>query len=237
MHKRDVRAKIVGTAEHDQIKLQHKLHKREVRAKIVGTAEHDQIKLQHKLQQREVRAKIVGIAKHDIIIERKRQSLVKVKAKLSNVKRFKKEIQNGPYCICVICNRCLYRRSVIRFVETKYEIPQNLFDIVLSHDGHTYICQTCDKKLKKKIIPCQAVYNKLQVDELPTDLKNIRRLERVLVSKRLLFKKITIMPKGQAPKVKGSICNVPIHVVDTCNSLPRSADSNGLLIVKLNIEY
>ena len=46
MHKREVRAKIVGTAEHDQIKLQHKLQQREVREKIVGTAEHDQIKLQ-----------------------------------------------------------------------------------------------------------------------------------------------------------------------------------------------
>ena len=41
------------------------------------------------------------------------------------------------------------------------------------------------------------------------------------------------MPKGQSPKLKGAICNVPIDVVHTCNTLPRTADSNGLLIVKL----
>ena len=47
------------------------------------------------------------------------------------------------------------------------------------------------------------------------------------------------MPKGQAPKVKGAICNVPNDIVDTCNSLPRPADSNGLVLVKLKrkIEY
>ena len=39
------------------------------------------------------------------------------------------------------------------------------------------------------------------------------------------------MSKGQLPKVKGSI---PISEIDNnCDSLPRSADSNGVIIVKL----
>ena len=41
------------------------------------------------------------------------------------------------------------------------------------------------------------------------------------------------MPKGQFPKVKGAICNVPIDNVDVSNVLPRQADSNGLMIIKL----
>ena len=42
------------------------------------------------------------------------------------------------------------------------------------------------------------------------------------------------MPKGQSLKVKGSICNIPISEIDNnCNSLPRPADSNGVIIVKL----
>ena len=42
------------------------------------------------------------------------------------------------------------------------------------------------------------------------------------------------MLKGQSPKVKGSICNIPISEIDNnCNSLPRPADSNGVIIVKL----
>ena len=42
------------------------------------------------------------------------------------------------------------------------------------------------------------------------------------------------MPKGKLPKIKGSLCNIPVNeVYDNCRSLPRPADSNGLLIVKL----
>ena len=65
------------------------------------------------------------------------------------------------------------------------------------------------------------------------EFQDLRRLERVLVAKRILFKKVTVMPKGQSPKVKGSICNIPISEIDNnCNSLPRTAKSNGVSIVK-----
>ena len=44
------------------------------------------------------------------------------------------------------------------------------------------------------------------------------------------------MPKGQSPRLKGAICNFPIDVICSSNTLLtlfRPADSNGLLIVKL----
>ena len=40
------------------------------------------------------------------------------------------------------------------------------------------------------------------------------------------------MSKGQSPKLKSVLCNISIDVVDICNTLPRSADSNGIVIVK-----
>ena len=40
------------------------------------------------------------------------------------------------------------------------------------------------------------------------------------------------MPKGQSPKLKDALCIVPIDVVDICNTLPRPADCNGIVIVK-----
>ena len=49
----------------------------------------------------------------------------------------------------------------------------------------------------------------------------------------MLLKKVSIMPKGKFPKLKGSICNIPIESDDITNVLPLGADSNGLLIVKL----
>ena len=41
------------------------------------------------------------------------------------------------------------------------------------------------------------------------------------------------MPKGQTPKLKVSICNVPIDTNDVTNILPRGADSNGIIMIKL----
>ena len=70
--------------------------------------------------------------------------------------------------------------------------------------------------------------------ELPKLFQDIRRLERLLVSRRILFKKVTVMRKGKSLKMKGSICNIPVSEVNVnCNMLPRPADSNGLIIVKL----
>ena len=41
------------------------------------------------------------------------------------------------------------------------------------------------------------------------------------------------MSKGQAPKMKGVICNVPINAADICNVLPRGMDNNGVVRVAL----
>ena len=40
------------------------------------------------------------------------------------------------------------------------------------------------------------------------------------------------MPKGQAPKLKGSICNVPVDTNIVEKTLPQGADSNGIIMVK-----
>ena len=41
------------------------------------------------------------------------------------------------------------------------------------------------------------------------------------------------MPKGQMPKVKGAICNVPVEASEVFKVLPRPSDSTGVLMVKL----
>ena len=54
------------------------------------------------------------------------------------------------------------------------------------------------------------------------------------------LEKMTAMHKGKLLKMKGSICNIPVMEVDVyCKMLPRPANSNGLLIVKLKrkLEY
>ena len=41
------------------------------------------------------------------------------------------------------------------------------------------------------------------------------------------------MPKGQSPKLKGSIYNVPIDTASVASTLPQGADSNGIVMIKL----
>ena len=92
--------------------------------------------------------------------------------------------------------------------------------MICNADGKQYICITCHKKLLKGTVPAQAVCNNLQIIELPSRFRDLRKLEENIIAKRLLLKKVTIMPKVQCPKIKGATCNVPINSDDICKVLP-----------------
>ena len=99
-----------------------------------------------------------------------------------------------------------------------------------------YVCLTCHKSVSKGKIPCQAVCNKLEVEAAPKVLQDLRRLEKVLISRRILFKKVAIIHgKGELSKIKGNICNVPTETESVSNVLPRPINNNGLIIVKLKL--
>ena len=99
----------------------------------------------------------------------------------------------GLFYICVVCNRNLHKQTFQIFGENKYQVEtSSVFDyMVCSADGKQYICITCHKKLLKGTVPAQIVCHNLQIFELPS---RFRDLEKIIVAKRLLFKKVTIMP-------------------------------------------
>ena len=69
-------------------------------------------------------------------------------------------------------------------------LDENSLNLVVSYDGYFYICKTCSREIKKGHTPCEPVRDRLEIYELPEDLKNIRRLEKVLIALRILFKKL-----------------------------------------------
>ena len=72
-----------------------------------------------------------------------------------------------------------------------------------SFDEKLYICETCHKHLYKNEIPFQEVCNKKDLDPLSDDLKDLNKLEKALISKRILFKKIaTMYGRGEFSKIK-----------------------------------
>ena len=174
--------------------------------------------------------------------DRKRKAMFKLKSVERNtamtdfhsrVSAFKGAVKEGPYFICVVCNRCLYRKTVRQFDPSKYDCQfLDLFTTVDSYDFNRYICLTCNKHILKKKIPCQSVWNKLVLDNIPEEICVLNRLEKILISKRILFKKLSIMPKGQQPKIKGAICNIPVQTNAITNCLPRKSDDE-IILVKL----
>ena len=150
------------------------------------------------------------------------------------IQQFNRAIREGPYYICVVCNRLLYRKTVLEFKKDNYNFSSCLFTSVTSFNGNMYICNTCHVSIKKKNkSPCQAVYNNLAVDDVPPELASLEKLEQILVSQRIVFQKIVVMPKGQQKKIKGAICNVPVSCEETCHVLPRPPENSGIIMLKL----
>ena len=58
----------------------------------------------------------------------------------------------------------------------------------------------------------------------------MRKLEKVLIAKCLLFEKVTIMPGGLMSKIFETICNVLVDTMEVTDLLLRSADSSGLVM-------
>ena len=83
-------------------------------------------------------------------------------------------------------------------------------------------------------MPCQAVSNKLEVYNFPTVFESVRKLEKVIIAKCILFKKLGIMPFGQMEKITGSICSIPVDNIDATNLLPRTSDSIPQVESKVN---
>ena len=205
---------------------------------LINTTKHEKRKEQMKVNTSQYMQSISGTKIHENKKIKKREYYHQTKQGVSSstgrVERFRNAVNEGPCYICVSCNRCHYKKSVVLFQAEKYNLEdEHIFTEIFSFDGRQYICHTCHKRLLKGNIPCQAVCNKLEVFKLPSDIPELRKLEKAVISRRLLFKKVAIMPKGQMPKVKGSICNVPVDTNKVYNVLPRASDSTGIIMVKL----
>ena len=224
-----------GTKKHETLKAKMRKASKDSLNEIRGTKKHETIKAKWRKASNDHFNKIRGTKKHEKIKAKMR----KVRRKYSNthdrVQAFETIIQQGPYYICVCCNRCLYKRSTLLFAREKYPInTENIIaNAVKSFDGNVYICLTCHRYLLKKKVPCQSVSNKLELFDFPNSLRDIRKLERILISQRILFSKIMIMHKGEFPKLRGAICNIPNPNPDVCTVLPRGSDSSGVVNVEL----
>ena len=78
---------------------------------------------------------------------------------------------------------------------SSYPSP-DILKIQSSYDGKEYICKTCHSKPMQGRIPCQAIVNSLNVDNVPNDLGNLKKLKQIIIAQGFVLAKVIVMPKG-----------------------------------------
>ena len=65
----------------------------------------------------------------------------------------------------------MYKKTVRLLIPSKYE-RKDLFTAKLSFDQREYICRTCHNKISENQMPSQAVHNKLELEDIPSELNS-----------------------------------------------------------------
>ena len=104
--------------------------------------------------------------------------------------------------MCYLYNRLNYTKA-----------SNNLLQLVFSNeyvcsDGRQWVCQTCDRQLKKGTLPVQAKANGLALSDIPSELSNLNPLELRLISLRVPFMKMVALPTGKQRCIHGPAINV-----------------------------
>ena len=91
-----------------------------------------------------------------------------------------------------------------------------------------HICDTWHEDLSRNKMPCQTVFNKMSLDPIKIELKDLKKLEKI--SKVIIFKKWH--EKGNLQKLRVVFVISPLKQKILCNILPGPKDLNKLIVVK-----
>ena len=160
---------------------------------------------------------------------------------------FKSEVKKQPVYICTSCHRLLWRKGVQKFSIDKYnKVRPEIIQLVLddkyrlsSIDGSTYICHCCHRTLKLGRIPAQSKANRMELEEIPDQLRDLNNLELHIICKRILFMKLVKLPRGKQKGIRGAAVNVPADLGPACTLLPRLPADAHIVSLKLKrkLEY
>ena len=87
--------------------------------------------------------------------------------------------------------------------------------------------------LMKINMPMQAIANSLQLDLIPSELKDLNNLELHLISLRIPFMKLVALPSGKQCSIHGPAVNVPSKLDSVCTLLPRLPTEASMIPFKL----
>ena len=113
---------------------------------------------------------------------------------------FKEMINEGSFYTCVVCQTCLYKKSVFYYGKNVFKTKTSNFNLVRSFNSNAYICKTCLVKCQKGKFLCQAVSNNLEVFDLSVECQSIRKLEKILQQNVYYLKKSLLCQVARCQK-------------------------------------
>ena len=117
--------KIYRSQNKEKMTEKRKIHRSQNKEKIKEKERINRTKNKEKINEKD---KIYHQNNKDQIAKRKKSNYEKNKnSKDDLVSKFLKLIYEGPFYICVSCNRCLYRKTVVKYSPEKYDMPQEYY--------------------------------------------------------------------------------------------------------------
>ncbi|VDI78600.1 Hypothetical predicted protein [Mytilus galloprovincialis] len=173
-------------------------------------------------------------------LKRNRMSKLRQKRSLDidhKLRLFRKHISESPEYICTVCNRMLYKSTVVRLKNEKFKFKDMLEKCKTgsqSRDNIEYICKTCMKHIQNNKMPPQAEANNMMLPDVPKIIQDLTPLEARILSTRYPFMKLlAFIPRGRQTGIKGAVINVPVNVQQVCTSLPQTPISAGIIPIKI----
>ena len=160
--------------------------------------------------------------------------------------KFRESCKELPEFVCTVCHHMMFKNGFHEFHADSYKKLKGLCLNVLEEkyqfrdnskvddcgNVKEFICQNCDRDLKKGVLPAQAVANNLEVPDVPDVLKGLTRLEVRCIALRIPFMNIRALRKGGLGKISGACVNVPASLEPIAEVLPCVPQDTELILLK-----
>ncbi|XP_062614313.1 uncharacterized protein LOC134276047 [Saccostrea cucullata] len=166
------------------------------------------------------------------------------------VRVFKGKAMQGIDYSCCCCDRLFFQNQVQRCEQKTYsknEEAANIADLCIQEKychqcsesctencvkSKLWICFTCHRKIMRGSLPAEAAFNKMALEDIPKELKDLNSLEKHLIAIHIPFMKVMALPHGGQKNIHGPVVCVPSDLMKV-TSLPMKPGEDLLLRVKL----
>lgn len=142
-------------------------------------------------------------------------------------------LNRGCDYICCSCEQIYFAKSIVKISEHRQPIYEKYIrtnDISL--DANYYACHTCNSAITQGKIPKLSRYNGMHFPTIPPELK-ISAKEASLISPRIVFLNIHVLPRGCQLSLYGNVISVPSEIEIAVSSLPRFVNAEGTVSLRL----